>query len=106
MNGIHEVGSSILPGSTIFIEALRYLEIPGWQELEQQLTRQIQFKDFSQAFAFISRVALIAEVQQHHPDWSNSYGLVTIRLSTHDQKDQITQKDYDLALAINEILEG
>jgi|TARA_X000000368_G_scaffold140972_1_gene110921 4a-hydroxytetrahydrobiopterin dehydratase len=80
------------------------MEIPGWHELDQQLTRRIEFRDFSEAFAFISRVALIAEVHQHHPDWSNSYGVVTIRLSTHDQNNQITQKDYDLALAINGIL--
>ncbi len=80
------------------------MKISGWHELDQQLTRRIEFRDFSEAFAFISRVALIAEVQQHHPDWSNSYGVVTIRLSTHDQNDQITQKDYDLALAINDIL--
>jgi len=80
------------------------MEIPGWHESDQKLARRIEFRDFSEAFAFICRVALIAEVQQHHPDWSNSYGVVTIRLSTHDQNNQITQKDYDLALAINGIL--
>ncbi len=81
------------------------MHILGWQEIDQKLTRKIQFRDFSEAFGFISRVALIAEVQQHHPDWSNSYGLVTITLSTHDQNNKITQKDYELAMAINKILE-
>ena len=54
----------------------------------------------------MSRVALIAEIHHHHPDWSNSYNLVSISLTSHDKGNRVTQKDYDLALAINEILEN
>ena len=82
------------------------MEIPGWQELDQKLKRQIKFSNFSQAFGFMSRVALIAEIHHHHPDWSNSYNVVSISLTSHDKGNRVTQKDYDLALAINEILEN
>ena len=67
---------------------------------EGAITRRFKFKDFSAAFAFMTRVALLAEKANHHPDWSNSYNRVEIALFTHD-KDAVTQKDIDLATAIN-----
>ncbi|WP_020598283.1 4a-hydroxytetrahydrobiopterin dehydratase [Spirosoma panaciterrae] len=77
-----------------------------WQEQNNQLTRDFQFNDFSEAFAFMTRVALIAEKMDHHPWWSNVYNQVSIRLSTHDAGNKVTEKDYRLAAAIDEILKG
>ncbi|MVM29998.1 4a-hydroxytetrahydrobiopterin dehydratase [Spirosoma sp. HMF4905] len=75
-----------------------------WQEQDNQLTRDFQFADFSEAFAFMTRVALIAEKMNHHPWWSNVYNQVTIKLSTHDAGDTITDKDRKLAAAIDKIV--
>jgi len=74
-----------------------------WQEQDNQLTREFQFADFSEAFAFMTRVALVAEKMDHHPWWSNVYNQVTIKLSTHDAGNTITQKDYQLAAAIDKL---
>lgn len=57
---------------------------PTWQLESGSLSKTFLFKDFSEAFAFMSRVALVAEALNHHPDWSNGYNRVSIRLSTHD----------------------
>lgn len=75
-----------------------------WQEQDNQLTRSFTFADFSEAFAFMTRVALLAEQQNHHPWWSNVYNQVTIRLSTHDAGDVVTDKDRMLARAIDALL--
>ena len=76
--------------------------LPHWQHdaAAATLTRAFRFRDFSEAFGFMARVALLAERAGHHPDWSNSYNRVEIALKTHD-KDAVTQKDIDLATAIN-----
>ena len=55
-----------------------------WQVEADRLKRDWQFKDFSEAFAFMTRVALLAETMQHHPNWSNVYNRVSIELTTHD----------------------
>ena len=55
-----------------------------WQVMDDRLKRQCQFNDFSEAFAFMTRVALLAETMQHHPNWSNVYNRVSIELTTHD----------------------
>lgn len=74
--------------------------LQGWEGTpEGAISKSFKFKDFTEAFAFMTRVALLAEKAGHHPDWSNSYNRVTIALKTHD-KDAITQKDVDLATAI------
>ncbi len=75
-----------------------------WKEINGKLQKTFTFQDFSEAFAFMTRVALVAETQEHHPDWSNEYNKVTIRLSTHDEDDAITEKDHKLAKAIDEII--
>lgn len=62
------------------------------------------FIDFSEAFAFMTRVALLAEKSNHHPEWTNVYNKVIIRLSTHDAGNEVTEKDYTLAAAINNLL--
>lgn len=75
-----------------------------WQEQENQLIREFQFNDFSEAFAFMTRVALIAEKMDHHPWWSNVYNQVTIKLSTHDAGNTVTERDRELAGAIDKLV--
>ena len=74
-----------------------------WQEDNNKLYRKFQFKDFSQAFAFMTRVALAAEAINHHPLWTNVYNTVEIWLSTHDAGDVVTEKDRQLARKIDAI---
>lgn len=78
-------------------------DLKGWQKEGEAITRRFTFKNFSMAFGFMARVALLAEKAGHHPDWSNSYNTVDIALSTHDQGG-ITQKDFDLAKAIDALI--
>jgi 4a-hydroxytetrahydrobiopterin dehydratase len=75
-----------------------------WQEQDNKLSRAFTFTDFSEAFAFMTRVALIAEKMDHHPFWTNVYNKVTIELSTHDAGDTVTEKDHKLAEAIDKLL--
>jgi 4a-hydroxytetrahydrobiopterin dehydratase len=58
--------------------------LPGWSIVKEKLHKEFTFKDFVQAFGFMSRVALVAEKMNHHPDWSNVYNRVVIDLTTHD----------------------
>ena len=74
-----------------------------WQVGDERLKRQWQFSDFSEAFAFMTRVALLAESKQHHPNWSNVYNRVTIELTTHDLGG-ISNLDVELALSIDALL--
>lgn len=78
----------------------------NWDEKDGKLTRRFEFADFSEAFGFMSRVALEAEKMQHHPEWSNVYNNVEIKLSTHDAGGQITDKDRRLAERINGLVDG
>ncbi|GAB4376389.1 MAG: 4a-hydroxytetrahydrobiopterin dehydratase [Salibacteraceae bacterium] len=73
---------------------------------ESRLKKEFEFNDFNEAWGFMSRVALLAEVRGHHPDWSNVYNKVTIKLSTHDQGNTVTEKDRKLAEAIDQLFEG
>ncbi len=75
-----------------------------WKEEDNKLTQTFEFKDFQEAFAFMTRVAFLAEAHEHHPDWSNVYNKVQIELTTHDQGNTITEKDRKLAEAIAAIL--
>ncbi len=72
-----------------------------WTETDNKLHRAFKFNDFSQAFAFMTRVALLAEKQNHHPNWSNTYNQVDIYLTTHDDGNTVTDKDRKLAKAID-----
>jgi len=74
--------------------------LPGWSRgMDGALTKRFAFADFVAAFGFMSRVALAAEKRGHHPDWSNSYGTVTIALITHSAGG-VTRKDLELARVI------
>lgn len=75
-----------------------------WKEENNSLNREFTFTDFSEAFAFMTRVAILAEKLDHHPEWSNVYNKVKIKLSTHDAGDIVTEKDHKLAEAINGLL--
>lgn len=75
----------------------------GWMVQSGKLHREFTFSDFSEAWAFLSRVALLAEKADHHPDWSNSWNRVTIELVSHDAGG-ITDKDAKLAIAINGLM--
>ena len=83
--------------------ALRTL--PGWSLREDgaAISRDFRFADFSEAFAFMTRVALIAEAQDHHPEWSNSYNRVSITLTTH-AAGGLSQRDVRAALAIDRLV--
>jgi 4a-hydroxytetrahydrobiopterin dehydratase len=75
----------------------------GWTQEGDTLHRELEFADFSEAFGFMTRVALLAESRNHHPDWSNSWNTVTIDLTTHDAGG-LTDNDVDLAEAINSLV--
>lgn len=76
-----------------------------WTEENNALQRIFKFKNFTQAFAFMTEVAFAAEKQNHHPNWSNVYNTVDIKLNTHDKGDIVTDKDHALAKAIDGIFE-
>jgi 4a-hydroxytetrahydrobiopterin dehydratase len=77
---------------------------PGWVEENGALHREFRFADFSEAFGFMARVALLADKADHHPNWSNVYNRVVIDLSTHDAGDVVTDLDIQLANAINALV--
>lgn len=72
-----------------------------WQEKDHTLYRKFQFTDFSEAFAFMTRVAIEAEKMNHHPLWTNVWNTVEIWLSTHDAGNIVTEKDRELAAKID-----
>ena len=74
-----------------------------WTEENNRLHRQFKFADFSEAFAFMTRVALEAEKANHHPEWRNVWNTVDVWLSTHDAGNIVTEKDRKLAAAIDKI---
>ena len=75
---------------------------PAWMLKDEFLHRELLFKDFVEAFSFMTAVALVAEKSGHHPNWKNEYNKVTVDLNTHDA-DGITTKDFDLAKAIDKL---
>jgi 4a-hydroxytetrahydrobiopterin dehydratase len=77
--------------------------MPGWDVENGALERELRFASFAEAFGFMASAALIAERMDHHPDWSNSYDRVTIRLSSHDANG-ITERDFALAEAMDRLL--
>ncbi len=84
------------------ITALQHL--PDWHLHNGELTKTFTFPDFNSAFAFMTRVAMVAEKLDHHPDWSNSFNIVKIALISHD-KGGLTTRDTELALAIEKLCE-
>ena len=77
-------------------------KLAGWSVENGKLHRLFTFKDFSEAWAFMSRVALAAEAMNHHPDWSNVWNRVTIDLMTHDAGG-ISRRDFELAVKIQKM---
>lgn len=77
-------------------------ELEEWVEMEERdaIRRDFRFADFAEAFAFMTRVALVAERMNHHPEWSNAWNRVSVTLTTHDA-DGVTHKDIALARAID-----
>jgi 4a-hydroxytetrahydrobiopterin dehydratase len=78
--------------------------IPGWMVRSGKLHREFQFRNFNQAFGFMTRAALYSEVMNHHPEWSNVYATVVVDLVTHSA-DGITKLDFALAKKMNGISE-
>lgn len=75
-----------------------------WKEESNRLKKTFVFKDFVEAFGFMSSVAIIAEKMNHHPNWSNVYNSVSFELNTHDAGDIVTEKDHALAKAIDALV--
>jgi 4a-hydroxytetrahydrobiopterin dehydratase len=82
-------------------------ELKGWSTVEGRdaITRSFKFKTFNEAFGFMTRVALVAEKMDHHPEWSNVYNAVEVLLSSHDAGG-LTERDVKLANAIDTIAGG
>lgn len=76
----------------------------GWKEENNTLTQTFKFKNFVEAWSFMTKVAMIAEKMNHHPEWSNVYNTVNITLTTHDKGNTITEKDRELASRIDELI--
>ena len=75
-----------------------------WKEEKNTLYKKFEFKNFSEAFAFMARVAFAAEKMDHHPLWTNVYNKVEIWLNTHDAGDVVTEKDHKLSKLIDALL--
>jgi len=85
------------------IERMR--QIPAWAFNETRggtISREYQFKDFTQAFSFMCHMALVAEKRNHHPEWTNVYNRVAVTLTTHDAQG-LTSKDFDMALTMDSV---
>jgi len=77
-----------------------------WKEENNSLCATFTFKDFNEAFSFMTRVALVAEKLDHHPTWTNTWNKVEIKLSTHDAGNVVTDKDRRLAAVIDAMIEA
>ena len=75
-----------------------------WKIEKNRLKKSFKFKDFKEAFGFMTKVALVAEKMDHHPSWTNVYNTVDFELSTHDAGDTVTEKDHKLAKAIDTLV--
>lgn len=75
-----------------------------WEEKDNKLVRTFKFRDFTEAFGFMTKVAIEAEKMDHHPNWSNVYNQVTIELTTHDAGNTVTENDRNLASKIDSLV--
>jgi len=82
----------------------KLLRFPDWEYHEDAIHAEFEFENFKDCFSAMSRIAFECEAQNHHPNWSNVYNVLKISLSTHDA-DGVTEKDFKLAEAIEEIVE-
>ena len=83
----------------------RLTDLPGWRVEGDELVKIFTFKDFAQAFAFMAAVAPLAEKLNHHPEWTNVYNRVTVRLTTHDEGG-LSELDFELAKWMNEVAQA
>lgn len=74
-----------------------------WKEENNTLRKSFKFKDFKEAFGFMTRVALVAEKMDHHPTWTNTWNTVSFELSTHDAGNKVTDLDRKLAEEIDQL---
>lgn len=91
--------------STTEVRESLSVNLKSWSFDGTHITRSVKFRTFIEAFSFMTAIALVAEKMDHHPEWSNVYNSVTIKLNTHDANG-ITQMDLDLAQAIDRLYEG
>tara|TARA_R110002051_G_scaffold293534_2_gene358584 strand:- start:3903 stop:4190 length:288 start_codon:yes stop_codon:yes gene_type:complete len=84
-------------------EKLEQLE--GWEYIDGAIETSFQFENFKEAFAIMTRIAFECEAQGHHPEWTNTYNSLHIRLNTHDAEG-VTEKDFKLAKSIESIIES
>lgn len=77
-----------------------------WKQENNKLYKKFEFKDFSEAFGFMTRVAIEAEKMNHHPEWKNIYNTVEFWLSTHDAGDTVTEKDHKLSTKIDALVKS
>jgi 4a-hydroxytetrahydrobiopterin dehydratase len=75
----------------------------SWKEEGNKLRKTFTFRDFNEAFGFMTRVALVAEQMNHHPTWTNTWNKVSFELNTHDAGDKVTDLDHKLAAAIDKL---
>ena len=75
-----------------------------WKEENNTLKRDFKFKNFIEAWSFMTKVAMVAEKMDHHPEWNNSYNIVNITLTSHDKGNIVTDKDRELAKKIDELI--
>jgi 4a-hydroxytetrahydrobiopterin dehydratase len=79
--------------------------LPGWELKNEKLHRELKFKNFGQAFGFMTQAAILAEQMDHHPEWFNVYSRVTIDLTTHEAGG-ISPRDFELAQKMDKVLAG
>ncbi|HVS51018.1 MAG TPA: 4a-hydroxytetrahydrobiopterin dehydratase [Opitutaceae bacterium] len=78
-------------------------ELPGWSHEREALVKTFKFESFREAFSFMTHVAFLADAMDHHPEWTNVYNRVAIRLNTHDAGNRVTPKDVELAKKIQQV---
>lgn len=78
-------------------------KLPGWKNESDALVKTFKFGSFREALSFMTRVAFEAEEMNHHPEWTNVYNKVVVRLSTHDAGGRVTEKDVELARRVQAI---
>jgi 4a-hydroxytetrahydrobiopterin dehydratase len=98
----NNINTSAMAISKLNSEAIQaaIASLPGWSVMNAKLTKSFKFKDFVEAFGFMTKVAILAEKIDHHPEWFNVYNNLKIELTTHDAGG-ISQLDLDLAKRIN-----
>lgn len=76
----------------------------AWEQADDRLKKTFKFRDFNEAFGFMTRVALLAETMNHHPTWTNTWNTVSIELTSHDAGNKVTDRDRKLAEAIDRLI--